>query len=185
MPWVVRSNGCTGYFNRWNGEQNTHTHHFARLAAYKQTVSKAQVKILYRGSGLASIIAIIGLSEQGSQKADNSSQVHRSMEDTSISTANTDTHNTSSDHGSNRQGIHTTDGCSTAQQSEQQAKPKKTAEPTSPMATTPTHHQKSSIASTTTRERDDTIADGSTRTTCHSNKTSTGATYNNNYQKAK
>ena len=55
---------------------------------------------------------------------------------------------------------------STSQASDQQSKQKKTAEPKSPMATSPTHQKRPALTApppkSLTRERDDTVAEGST-----------------------
>ena len=117
------------------------------------------------------------------QKANNASQIrpatiglctHGSMEDTSISTAYTDSHNTSNDAIS-KQNNYISEGCSNKHSSRKQetkhstverTTQKRTAEPTSPMATSPAHQKRPSLPApphtSQTRERDDTIAEGST-----------------------
>ena len=91
------------------------------------------------------------------------------MKDTSVSTAHTDPHNAIND-ASHKQGATVTEGCNNkrqraAQSSEQQPKQKRATEPTSAMATSPTHQKRPASPApppaSHTRERDDTVAEGS------------------------
>ena len=82
---------------------------------------------------------------------------------------------------------------STSQASDQQPKRKKTAEPTSPMATLPTHQKRPALPAppptSLTRERDDTVAEDSTgkqqRTTAERQAPERRAAYNSRTTKRK
>ena len=192
--YALHSNGCTSYFNRWNREQHTPLCEFGETVQYMLPTVKQLPKLeprfysgVWLGKDTTTGESLIGIynkivrarairSQMMSHKYDqqlldtgpwktpasalptptltppvtmpSASKTITSQKDAATSTA-----------AENKRQ-------SAAQSSEQQPKQKRTAEPTSPMATSPAHQKRPSLPApphtSQTRERDDTIAEGST-----------------------
>ena len=174
MPWIVRhsayimnryalhSNGCTSYFNRWNREQHTPLCEFGETVQYMLPTVKQFPKLVprfYNG---------IWLGKDTTTNPSSGSTTRLSLPTPTLTppvTMPSASETTTSQKDAATSAAAENKRQSAAQSSEQQPKQKRTAEPTSPMATSPAHQKRASLPApphaSQTRERDDTIAEGS------------------------
>ena len=172
--YAVHSNGCTSYFNRWTREQNTPLCEFGETVQYMLPTVKQFPKLeprfcngIWLGKDTTTGESVIGIYNNIVRARTIRRQImpdkyNQQLLDCvhagpwKISTAYTNSHHTS-DNASSSQSTYITERCSTtstasegkrqstAQSSDQQPKQKRTAEPTSPMATSPTHQKRPAL----------------------------------------